>query len=98
MGKRTEDLEVAARIRGHLRQQMMERGISRVELARRLGCNAGNLTRILHGQVVPGLGLVVRICRALKVTPTRLLEEDAPPAFNDAHAPVPRRYARKAPT
>ena len=81
--KTTEDLEAEARIRAHLRQQMDERSLSRAELARRVGSDDGNMTRILDGSRGAGLGLVLRICRGLHITATRLLEEDPPARFFD---------------
>lgn len=79
--KSAEDLEAGARIRAHLRQQMKERGIDRAELARRILADNGNTTRILNGERVPGAGQILRICRGLKINPTRLLEEDPPAEF-----------------
>ena len=84
MGKKTpEDLEAEARVRAHLRQQMAERHISRAELARRVGSDDGNMTRILDGERGIGLGLVLRICRGLSISPTRLLLENAPKEYGD---------------
>jgi len=80
----TEDLEAEARVRAHLRQKMQERGINQGELARRVGSSEGNMSRLLRGERGFGLGLVLRICRALEVTPTRLLEENPPERFFDA--------------
>lgn len=74
--KSTEDLEAGARIRGHLRQQMAERGINRAELARRIKADDGQLTRLLNGTRVPGAGQILRICRGLRLSATRLLEEE----------------------
>lgn len=86
VGKKTaEDYEAEARIRGHLRQQMHDRRINIAELARRVGSDDGNMTRILNGDRGIGLGLTLRIIRGLKLNATRLLEEDAPERFDDAH-------------
>lgn len=85
VGRKTvEDLEAEARVRAHLRQQMEERHISRAELARRIGSDDGNMTRLLNGTRGVGLGLVVRICRELSITPTRLLLEDPQPKYWDS--------------
>lgn len=85
--KTPEDLEAEARIRGHLRQQMAERGITQTELARRIGRDNGDIVRLLDGsRGIRSLGLVLRICRALKITPTRLLEENADPQYRDKAA------------
>ncbi len=82
--KSADDLEIEARIRAHLRQQMKERGITQTELARRIGADDGNIKRILSGERgIKSLGQVKRICSALKLTPTRLFEEDPPKKFWD---------------
>lgn len=81
-----EDIEVGARIRAHLRQQMSERGIDRAEMARRIGASPSNVTRILQGERIPSAGQILRICRGLKINPTRLIEEDPPAAFRDEHS------------
>jgi transcriptional regulator with XRE-family HTH domain len=74
--KTTEDRDVEERIRRHIRHEMEERGISRAELARMLKADDGNVSRILSGDRGIGLGLVLRICRGLRITPTRLLEHE----------------------
>lgn len=84
VAKTSEDLEAERRIRGHLRQQMQERGITQTELARRIGRDDGDITRLLSGERgIRSLGLVLRICRTLQITATRLLEEDPPEEFSD---------------
>jgi DNA-binding Xre family transcriptional regulator len=96
--KTTEDVEANERIRAHLRQQMEERAIDKAELSRRVKINAGNLTRQLAGDRGFSIGQVLRICRALKLTPTRLLEEDPPQRYflvpgdqGTSPDPAPRR-------
>lgn len=87
--KTAEDLEAEARIRAHLRHQMAERRITATELARRIKADDGNITRILGGtRGVKSLGQVLRICRGLGLTATRLLEEDAPPQYRDDAQPA----------
>jgi DNA-binding Xre family transcriptional regulator len=81
--KSAEDLEANNRIRAHLRQQMEERSIDKAELARRVRINDGNLSRQLDDQRGFSVGQVLRICRSLKITPTRLLEEDPPARYFD---------------
>jgi transcriptional regulator with XRE-family HTH domain len=71
-------LEAGARVGAHLLCAFAHRSITRAELARRIGSDDGNLSRILNGERGIGLGLVVRICAALQITPTRLLLEDPP--------------------
>lgn len=88
--KSGEDLEAEARVRAHLRQQMRERSIDQAELARRIGSDDGNMSRILSGGRGIGLGQALRISRALKITPTRLLEEDPPDEFWDPGSRPPR--------
>lgn len=85
MGKSSEDLEVEARIRGHIRQQMKERGINQAELARRIGTTEATASRILSGHRGIGVGMALKIARGLHITPSRLLEEDAPAEFADEH-------------
>jgi transcriptional regulator with XRE-family HTH domain len=80
--KTDDDLKVEDRIRAHMRQQMRERGISQAELARRMNYDASAISRVLgglRGAIRPGF--VVRLCAALKITPTRLLEEDPPQRY-----------------
>jgi transcriptional regulator with XRE-family HTH domain len=72
-----------ARVRRHLRQHMADRGITREDLARCLGSNDEIMRRILAGTLRVGIGLLLRICRALNITPTCLLEEDPPERFSD---------------
>lgn len=87
--KTPEDLEAEARIRAHLRQQVKERNITPTELARRIGADDGNITRILKGtRGIKSLGQVLRICREMKLTATRLLEEDPPLQYRDEAQPV----------
>jgi transcriptional regulator with XRE-family HTH domain len=79
--KSDEDREVEERIRAHIRQQMHDRGIDKAEAARRVKSDNGNFSRILSGDRGIGPGLILRICKAFRITPTRLLEEDPPRAF-----------------
>ena len=96
MSKWAEDLEAAARFRGHLRQQMEDRDISMTELARRMDSDNGNMSRILNGERVPTIGMILRACRVLRMNPTRVLEEDAPVRFDDAHNPPTKRKRRRS--
>jgi transcriptional regulator with XRE-family HTH domain len=94
--KTAEDLEAEARIRGHLRQQVAERKITPTELARRIRADSGNITRILAGtRGIKSLGQVLRICRGLGITATRLLEEDAAPEYRDESQSPDGEYAKK---
>jgi transcriptional regulator with XRE-family HTH domain len=82
--KSVDDLALEKRIRAHLRQQMEDRAITPTELARRIGADDGNITRILSGERgIKSLGQVWRICDGLKITPTRLLTEDPPSKYWD---------------
>jgi hypothetical protein len=81
--KSAEDLEANARIRAHLRQQIKDRGIDPAELARRIRVNDGNFSRQMAGSRGFSVGQVLRICRSLGFTATRLLEEDPPARFFD---------------
>lgn len=83
-------------MRGHLRQQMTERGLDISDLARRCGVSPSGMNRILWGGRGVGLGLVVRIARNLHINPTRLLLEEAPERFrDDAQAPEPSVLKKK---
>ena len=76
-----DDLLAAARVRAHLREQMALRGINRTELAKRIGQSKQNAGKILNGTRGLGLGVALKICRGLRITATRLLEEDPPDEF-----------------
>ena len=45
--KNAEDLEIEARVRGHVRRELAEREITVNEGARRLGLGEGSLSKIL---------------------------------------------------
>lgn len=94
--KTEDDRRVEARIRAHIRQQMRERGIDKAEAARRIKSDNGNFSRILNEGRGIGISLIMRICDGLKITPSRLLEEDPPPEFFEAGSeePAPSRTKR----
>jgi DNA-binding Xre family transcriptional regulator len=79
--KSEDDRKVEARIRAHIRQQMRERSIDKAEAARRIRSDNGNFSRILNEGRGIGISLIMRICHGLKITPSRLLEEDPPSEF-----------------
>lgn len=94
VSKSQEDIEAGARIRAHLRKQMKERSIDKAELARRIGADSGNTSRILSGARIPGAGQILRICRGLGINATALIEEN-PPAEFFAGEPVPPPYRKR---
>jgi transcriptional regulator with XRE-family HTH domain len=78
-----EAADVARRVRGHLRQQMAERGLNQSALAKRLGLSRQALSQLLTGERGIGVGTILRVSGALHITPTRLMEEDPDPRFAD---------------
>jgi transcriptional regulator with XRE-family HTH domain len=79
--KSQADKEAEARVRAHVRQQMKERGILQAEVAKITRVDDGLLSRILAGDRGAGLGTVLKLCKGLKITPTRMLETDPPSEF-----------------
>ena len=72
--------EVGAR----LRTVRLERGVSQVELAKLVGSHQTALSQIEVGRRGISLQQILRVCRALKVSPERILGEN--------HAgPAPKR-------
>lgn len=82
--KTADDLAIEARIRAHIRQQMKERGYTTYEaVAAKVGLDPTYIGRILSTHRGIGLGAVMKIAKGLKITPTRLLEEDPPDEYRD---------------
>jgi transcriptional regulator with XRE-family HTH domain len=76
--KNLADREAEARTRAHVRQQMDERGIDQAEVCRMTTVDDGLLSRILTSERGIGLGTLLKLCKGLKITPTRMLETDPP--------------------
>ena len=75
--KNAEDVELEARVRAHIRREMVERHLGVNEAARRLGVNGGTLSRILNEERGFGSGFILKVQRAFSL-PAKLLLEEAP--------------------
>jgi len=74
--KNEEDQELEARVRGHIRREMVERGLGVNEAGRKLGLGDGTLSRILNEERGFGSGFLLRVQRKLTIPSKLLLEED----------------------
>lgn len=84
MSKSSDDLLAAYRIRAHLRKALAQRELTKIEMARRLGIDDGNLGRLLSGERHSfTAGQVLAISREFRINPTHLLEEPPPAEFVD---------------
>lgn len=81
--RKTEEIEVDARVRAHLRHQMDVRRINEAELARRLKTSQAVISRFMNQKAALRIWLAVRICKGLGFTMTHLLEEDPPAKYRD---------------
>lgn len=79
--KNAEDQEIEARIRGHIRREMVERGLGVNEAGRKLGLGNGTLSRILSEERGFGSGFILRVQRAWAIPSKLLIEEDPEPRF-----------------
>jgi transcriptional regulator with XRE-family HTH domain len=97
VSKSADDLLAAYRIRAHLRKALAQRDLTKIEMARRLNVDDGNLGRLLTGERHSfTAGQVLAISREFRVNPTQLLEEPPPAEFTDeAVARAPKRPAKK---
>lgn len=57
---------------GALRQAMKERGVSQAELARRTDIPAQNINKYIQGHRTPTTGTLLRLTKALEITPDTL--------------------------
>lgn len=79
MSRKSEgDLQIEERIRAHVREEMHDREITKAELARLADINDGHLGRILDGERGIGFVVLLKLCRGLKISPTRMLESNPP--------------------
>lgn len=58
----------------NLRQLRQERDLSQEELSARSGVQAGEISRIEHGKRDPRVSTVLKLAKALRVAPGRLLD------------------------
>ncbi len=96
--KTTEDHEIEARVCGHIRREMVERGLGVNATGRRLGLGGGTLSKILNGERGFKAGFLLRLQRAFRLPAKMLLEEDPPSEFMrpgvpevPEESPAPRR-------
>jgi len=59
-----------------LEQEIIYAGMSKAKAARMFDIGPAHLSHILSGKTKPGLELIQRICRALKIEPNQLIEVD----------------------
>jgi transcriptional regulator with XRE-family HTH domain len=92
VSKWPEDMEAAARLRGHLRKAMDDLSVNRRELADLLHVQPSNITKILAGDRIPTIGFYLRASRVLRIAPNDLLGRNVASKFDDDHNPVqPKR-------
>lgn len=95
VGKKSDaDKHIEERIRAHVRQQMDERGIDQAEVSRLTDVDDGLLSRILNADRGIGLATLLKLCKGLKITPSRILETDPPAEFWGASALRPPTTGR----
>lgn len=86
--------KVGARIRTLRRQ----RGLSQVELARRVGMKPGPVNAIEKGRSLPSTGVLLRLARVLNVTMDKFFEEGTDGLYvREANATAGRRWPAKRP-
>lgn len=61
--------------RANVNEQLQRRGISRTELARRMGVKQPFISQLLNGQREPGLRVLERLAEALGVQPSLLIRK-----------------------
>lgn len=76
--KSAEDHEIENRVRGWIRSEMVERGISVNRANAKIGLAHGTLSRILNEERGFGAGFVLKVQRAFNI-PSKLLLEENPP-------------------
>lgn len=95
MSKTEDDLEIEARLRGHLRQFMAEADKNYEGMADLLDVNVSTVQRYLTGLRGFGAGMAYTIMKRCRISPWRLLQEDAPEQYDDAHWTPPPRGRKK---
>lgn len=83
MGRKKTDNHLRLRLAAHVRHLLDKEGTSQNAFAKRLGYNAGAISKIKAGETSSGVGLdlVVRMRRVLGVSYETLLETDPPPRY-----------------
>lgn len=88
MARKSElDHEIERRVRGYIREEMVERGVGVNEMGRRLGMKGGTLSRILREERGIGPGFILQAYKALKVKAGDFLEQDPAPRFMAVGSP-----------
>ena len=67
------DMETVQKFSRNVRLRRHQLNLSQEELAERIGCHVNHIGRIERGQADPSLSMIVRISRALELTPIDLL-------------------------
>ena len=75
------DPETRARIAAHLRKKRLEMGVSKRELARRIGIDPPSLVKILNATRNVGTAVLVKIHRNLHIDMNDLVDFDPPRKF-----------------
>ena len=77
-----EEALLQNRIRAWLRYWMAEHHINQTDLARRVQLDTGNISRYLSGErKITTYASLMRICRGIHLTPSRLLGENPPASY-----------------
>lgn len=85
------DKMVEARIRAHVREAMHERGADQAKICALTGIDDGHMSRIIAGTRGIGFTTLLKLCKGLKITPTRMLETNPPKRFWDVEE-LPREH------
>jgi transcriptional regulator with XRE-family HTH domain len=70
--------------RANVNELLLRRGISRTELARRMGVKQPFVSQLLNGQREPGLRVLERMAAALDVQPATLIKKNSDVVPNSA--------------
>lgn len=85
--KSPEDRQMEERIRAHIRRRMEELRVGVTEAAAMVGCDQGNLSKILTGSRGIGVGLAARIFTGLKIDPLAMFLRDPELRFFEPYVP-----------
>lgn len=88
--KSSDDVEIENRVRGHIRAEMIDRGLGVNAMNEKLGLGRGVLSKILNEERGFKAGFVLRVLRKLTVPAKILLEEDPEDRFMEPGVPDPR--------